>query len=471
MPDWSKANIYNVGGFQVAEFPLVYNKKLTVILGQQTLSETERKKVLSAKMDKVVLIKSPNGNIDVRIMDITPTYNYLANKSFDISNNKTNKLDSNFSGVIQIRKWNEKAISTRLIENGIVKYKMKARKYSVNTNGRPTETYYMPDCPEGNDPSSCTTGHDEAFFAHVCFQTYTGGGDDPTITTCSHQQGENTFVCNYYVCTQQASDCSSFVSGPQYDDCMCQYYDIAYCGNGGGGEDNTNENIFNPCDFANSLEQNAAIKSIFTELRGYSENIYNNSEKSYYGLINADGTLTSNTVSSSTNGGEILNGSPLPVGFEINFLTHNHNFGNDAVEADKTYNIFSPTDMVELFKYASNNNIGSSFFYGLTVYSEQYMLMIENKQAFIDFMMEQFDGEIPIDFDAAVLIIEAKYINEKIKVGNDDNSANERKFLNFFKSAGLKFFRNQSANNNFNNWKPKKIDPNDPIFIINDPCN
>jgi hypothetical protein len=237
-PDWKHGIAYKKGGFEFVEFPLVYNHEVNIIQGKEKYDDTKAKRIIDATVTKVVFIKSSGGKIDVRIINMVPTYDYASAKGFDISHNSATLLDENFCGTIHIKKWDETIIQAQQI----VYRKIKS-------------TFKVPDAVKLNLTAraangGCAEGHYEEIWMHTCFEQYTTmQGDVPTVVACSHASGANTYVGQYYVCDryEDGEDDEDDGSGPcdgiyepqAQAECICANFGIG-CGDDGGdgGDEN-----------------------------------------------------------------------------------------------------------------------------------------------------------------------------------------------------------------------------------------
>jgi hypothetical protein len=96
VPDWKYAHTYNIGKIQFAEFPLILDRKSVLIT--ENLSEFDKKKVVSKTCTKILFIKGASKQIEVRIIQFTPTLKYLQNKNFDISRLSFENYKKDFNG-------------------------------------------------------------------------------------------------------------------------------------------------------------------------------------------------------------------------------------------------------------------------------------------------------------------------------------------------------------------------------------
>ncbi len=245
-PNWAKAISYKVGNFSVVELPLFYSRKVNILGDASNLDINQKQKAIASILEKLILIKSKNGKIDVRIQTITPTFEYATANNFDVTKNTFNNIDKNFSGVIEVRKWDESLIINRKIENGKIK---KIKKTSLFPTNNAREGDIIPNCPP--DDNSCPNPTPNEIFYHVCFEQHPLSGDDVGVVACSHGSGLNTYACTYYTCpdgdSSPTEDCTTNLNFSSFEECMCALYNVGCPDNGGGDEDESCNNAFAEC--------------------------------------------------------------------------------------------------------------------------------------------------------------------------------------------------------------------------------
>ena len=95
-PSWKFGKTYNIGKTQVAEFPLIAGRKKVYI--SETLSEADSRRVIDNTKFKVLFVKAPGKRMEVRIIQFTPTFNYLQSKNFNLSNLSFKDYTKEFKG-------------------------------------------------------------------------------------------------------------------------------------------------------------------------------------------------------------------------------------------------------------------------------------------------------------------------------------------------------------------------------------
>lgn len=130
-PKWSLGERYVKEGLEIVEMPVLYDKTVVLLPGTENTDLNEKKRIANASLNKVVFIKDAGGKINVRLVTIVPTLEYAASKGYDISGNSCKNLDSNFSGYIMSRKWDETTIAILKVSNG---KKYQKRSFTRNSN-------------------------------------------------------------------------------------------------------------------------------------------------------------------------------------------------------------------------------------------------------------------------------------------------------------------------------------------------
>ncbi len=453
MPIWSKGISYTVGKFECVEFPLLYGHKVTIIDGEKNLSTEQKYKLVDTKLEKVVLIKEPNGKIEVRIVSILPKYDYALQMNFDISNNHTNYLDPNFKGIIQVRKWSETIIRTNEIANNKVVKKIKDKLSKSNYTNTTSRSESDATCPESqNCPNG---GHWESFFTHVCENNNYTSGDVSVVVACLHTSGDNTYVCQYWVCNSEEGDgedddddtpvdCSANVL--PYEECMCTYYGLQYCpdGDGDDGDDATND----PCDKVKNLATDNAYKQSMQNLK---DNLNSNKE---YSFLKDNNGLVLNIPPGLPNAGEIHTNLPD----NIAAYTHSHSTanGNDLLP------IFAIGDLLALHNIISSGKANANnFTFSLISNTGNWSLTIDDLTKFNDFFNTFFNNEENEN------VLNDKYNEYGIHKNTSSNLVEER-FLKLLKdtNSGLGLLR---GSNDFGNYT--KLNLNNSNSIVPSPCN
>ena len=128
-PSWKRAVTYQMGNFEVVEAPLVYENKSVLMPGMGDIVNTEEgRRIFKASNTKVLLFKSPDGSIDVRISTLVPSREYAKKKFYDLSDIHLNDIPEDFEGYQMVRKWNEEQVNTYTVVKGNLRTKQKLKK-------------------------------------------------------------------------------------------------------------------------------------------------------------------------------------------------------------------------------------------------------------------------------------------------------------------------------------------------------
>jgi len=103
------------------EIPLRYNRRPSSIVSpkNQVGDDPEKIKILNATFDRLLIYKNKStGAIDQVIITYIPDADYLKRHNNDISSNQIDKLDTDFNGYIQYKKWDDTNISLLRIRDG-----------------------------------------------------------------------------------------------------------------------------------------------------------------------------------------------------------------------------------------------------------------------------------------------------------------------------------------------------------------
>ena len=282
LPDWSKPKEYKIGEIEVIEYPLLQEKKVRRFMDNSMTNE-ERNKMFNATIDKVLFLKMSNGNIKVRIVQITPDLDYLKNKNYDISNNSFTSLDKNFSGTLKMFKWDGKFTKGFTYNNGkvineIVKISLVAPNLKV-INGK---TY------DNGDGDMICDYHVDYCYLQTCFLVIYGDGmvtnecDEPVLDHIDYYE---------YNCHTDPCAGDNFT-----EECFCENYSLC------DGENDEVDNFFN--------EEDLLIGSGNKPLFEYSNkctgmmNIWNDyPNNEVYGYITKDNKLIVTNIVSYNGGG------------------------------------------------------------------------------------------------------------------------------------------------------------------------
>jgi hypothetical protein len=266
MPHWKKGRVYNIGRYQVAEFPLFINNRHVYI--SEPLPETDAKRVVAGTLYKALFIKAPGGHIETRIVQFTPTHTFLAAKGYDMSSlSFNNYVAQGFKGDVMLFDYDDNFKKGYHFSSGKTKeihlYNKIAQANRVRHTGVANRTEDSgPLCDNiPIEPNCYYTVHTE--YEYAC-----SGGWNP-------QEGFNPDYCNItqiisVTCELQYCDpvggnvyeeCLN--AGNTQEQCMCTVYGIG-CDGGGGEEEPpcTPESAQTICDeiAANTHDYDGALR-------------------------------------------------------------------------------------------------------------------------------------------------------------------------------------------------------------------
>jgi hypothetical protein len=231
MPDWKHGKVYNIGQYKVAEFPLFINKRRVYV--PETLAETDAKRVVAGTLYKALFVQQPNGHIETRILQFTPTYNYLANKHFDISATSFKDYATSFKGDVMVFDYNNNLQKGWHLSNG------KPKSIELYTKLR----------PQGNARQSSSNLCDNAiqiepncyYTIHTVFDYQCSGGwnvnEGFNPDYCQITQIVSV-ECELQYCEDPGVDLiqECMNNGYTQAECMCQVYGVG-CESIGGDDE------------------------------------------------------------------------------------------------------------------------------------------------------------------------------------------------------------------------------------------
>ena len=133
LPDWKNGKYKKLGNFEVIEFPLTREKTSLILPDNAGLREQDKKRVAEASLSRIVFVKNGTGHIIVREATYIPDPDYLARHQYDISSNSFGNVDKDFSGTIQVTKWNSTEISRSVLKEGKVEKRIRVKAINPNS--------------------------------------------------------------------------------------------------------------------------------------------------------------------------------------------------------------------------------------------------------------------------------------------------------------------------------------------------
>lgn len=139
IPIFNKAYTSQTNKSSFVETPLFYNRRTSSIIKHGKSSNKEDDiEIFKATVEKLLIYKSKKtGRIHQKIISYIPDISYLRKHNNDISHNKINKLDNDFTGYIEYKKWDGTPLYYIRVWNGKAIQKIIALK---KKNSKPKST-------------------------------------------------------------------------------------------------------------------------------------------------------------------------------------------------------------------------------------------------------------------------------------------------------------------------------------------
>jgi hypothetical protein len=445
-PVWSMGQAFNTGAYQLTEFPLLYPTVLATLPEAPLLTDAQERKIAECSLNRVIIMKTPGGQTEVRITTIIPRYEHAATKQFDISGNSMRHFEAGFKGWVVVRKWNEEIVNIFEVVDGHIIKTMNMGATAVQKSS----TANMTSRSSGDDDCNY---QEVTIWKKVCEQgPCTPPQDIPCVNACATWEMVPEIDWQW-VCTLDNGNVDCAASQLPYEQCMCYYYGLNCTG--GGGDDGGAGNFFgnDPCAIADSLKKDIGLL-VWTEI--LKDSINGRHERLLlFKIQNGNYINVGDTVG-------IIDslGAPdlfLLPGVKIDGLSHNH------FNTTRTLNIFSTPDLYTLGSLFINNNIENSntFVFSLvTPTNRNYALFIQDSVKFSEF----FHG-YSLNQNLGMGMLQSRFDQLKIKPDNTPDD-NEKKFLKFLKDnkTGLVLLKNNTGEAN---WNPLKLENNNVLSI---PC-
>ena len=252
LPDWKNGTYRRVGNMEIVEFPLMKERKSYAIASASNLSRSAIRKITDGSLSRITFIRTSNNEIVVRELDYIPDINYLELKEYDISDIKLGNKENNFSGRIITKKWDGTILSTRKSENG------KITKTGIRINNANLKSNSLSYTTTNNSNTNGCQMVEICEYERYCTEVHVG---DVWVPNGDCTQWVPTGYCwiEEY-CGPGECDYGSSES------CECQLYGIG-CEGGGGEDPPPPPPDPNPCDNADSLENNNEYKQKFDALK------------------------------------------------------------------------------------------------------------------------------------------------------------------------------------------------------------
>lgn len=220
-PVWEMGALFKTGRFEIAEFPLIYPVKLAPMPQAAQLNDQQKKKIAECMLERVLMIKMPSGEKEVRIATIIPEFAYAASRNFDISNNSMHKLDKQFKGWLVIRKWDEAIVNIYEIEAEKTTRVLRMDAMQPKKNATGPGNFAREEC-----------GYTSVMvWNKVCIE---GPCEPPQDIPCINNCIDWYYVADVeweWTCVETGDiDCGD--GSLPYEECMCYYYGLNCYNNG-----------------------------------------------------------------------------------------------------------------------------------------------------------------------------------------------------------------------------------------------
>lgn len=279
-PSWKFGKTYNIGKTQVAEFPLIAGRKKVYI--SETLSEADSRRVIDNTKFKVLFVKAPGKRMEVRIIQFTPTFNYLQSKNFNLSNLSFKDYTKEFKGDFMMFDFdNNFKRGYHFANDGIKIIKLKTKfpkKNNIkNPSGEGSSLISEDACDNISNPDldpNCT------YIAHITYSITCTGGWNP-------EEGFNPNYCRLVIesvfcvlryCNPPGGgdpDLDACLNqGHTQEECNCNLYGVG-CEGGGGGDPDEEQcatDLINLASSAAVSDETISITTVASDLTTRTKN-------------------------------------------------------------------------------------------------------------------------------------------------------------------------------------------------------
>lgn len=214
LPVWEKGIYSKIGNLEILEYPLVKAKSRFRFLNAPNINQADLSRIAEASLNRLLFIKTGK-KIIVREINYMPDIDYLIMNNFDISHNRIDKIDNNFSGMIVTKNWMGTEIKRSVIKSGKITASIKIPLNSI--------------AGMGNRIQSCQAGQTQVTeYARDCeLHIY---GDGMVTYECGPWYPTGNIWCIGDEEVNQTPGCSD----PSSPDCFCELIGICEDPNGGG---------------------------------------------------------------------------------------------------------------------------------------------------------------------------------------------------------------------------------------------
>lgn len=204
----------------------------------ETLSESDSRKIIDNTIFKVLFVKAPNKPMEVRIIQFTPTLNYLKNKNFDLSNLSFKDYTKEFKGDFMIFDFDNNFKKGYHFANDGIKT-IKLQTIFLNKNN--TANVPLLDVTTTSSSDLCDNSIEIEsncwYNVHITYETICTGGwnlDEGFNPNYCHIEIVSIY-CELAYCDNTIDFENCLNQGNTQEQCLCILYEIG-CGESGGDE-------------------------------------------------------------------------------------------------------------------------------------------------------------------------------------------------------------------------------------------
>jgi len=237
-PNWKFGKSYTIGKTQFAEFPLIAARKKVYV--SENLSETDSRRIVDNTKSKVLFYKTPGKNMEVRVIQFTPSFNYLKSKNFNLSNLSFRDYSKDFKGDFMMFDFDDNfKVGYHFANDAVKSIKLRTKILNTSNNGvNATED----ECDEAEP--GCRIEVTVVYY-EVCTNGWNAATEGFNPNYCTIEIESET--CTVLYCDGGGDIDNCLASGNNTpEECTCMLYGVG-CedggGGGGGGDDPPEEPI------------------------------------------------------------------------------------------------------------------------------------------------------------------------------------------------------------------------------------
>lgn len=154
------------------EVPVLYNQRFAFVINKPQentqRAREEGKEIFEASFDRLLIYRNKTtGTTDQRIITYIPEIEYLRRHKGDISHNQINKLDEDFEGFIEYKKWDGTRLYLLKIQNGKTLGRINLLKdFTKKTRGATTNSIVCETYTTENWGMSCVSADPEGYIEY-----------------------------------------------------------------------------------------------------------------------------------------------------------------------------------------------------------------------------------------------------------------------------------------------------------------